>query len=130
MRGFGLGLYGKVRGNAVVGTLLFYLGDDHLSLLLVIWLLCWSDALALYWEVLWIKDAFFSLEMGLKGSQPWISQYETLSPDVGDQEPHLSLFLVSGYTEIDVSGDIPCFVLCVINIEQLLWFVQQGCPQL
>ena len=83
----------------------------------MIWLLCWSEALALYRKVLRIEGAFLSLEAGFEGSQPWISQYEILSSDVRDQEPHLSLFLVSGYTEIDRLGDIPCFVLCVIDIE-------------
>ena len=68
--------------------------------------------------------AFFPLEVRLEGSQPQISQYETLSSDVRDQEPHLPLFLVSDYTEINVSGNTSYFVLRVIDIEQLLWFVQ------
>ena len=129
MRRFGLGLYGEVSGNTSVSALFLYLGNNCLSFLLVIWPLRCSDTLARYREVLWIEGAFFPLEARLEGSRPWISQYETFSPDVRDQEPHLPLFLVSGYTEIDVSGNTYCFVLCVIDIEQLLWFVQQGRSQ-
>ena len=79
--------------------------------------------MAHYGEVLQIEGAFLPLEAGLKGCQPRIPQYETFSSDVRDQEPHLPLFLVSDYTEVDVSGNTSCFVLRVIDIEQLLWFV-------
>ena len=128
-RGLGLGLYGEVSGNASVGALFLQLGDNCSSFLLIFLWLHWPDTLARYGEVLQVKGAFFPLEARFKGSQPRIPQYETFSPDVRDQEPHLLLFLVSGYTEIDVSGNTSCFVLCVIDIEQLPWFVQQGHPQ-
>ena len=52
------------------------------------------------------------------------SQYKAFPPNVGDQELHLPLFLISGYTEIDISGNTSCFVLGIIDIEQLFWFVQ------
>ena len=105
------------------------LGNNCSSFSLILLLLHWLDALTRDGEVLWIEGAFFPLEMGLESCQPQISQFEAFSPDVGDQESHLLLFLVSGYTEINVSGDTPCFVLHIIDVEQPLWFVQQGHPQ-
>ena len=80
--------------------------------------------MARYGEVLWVESAFLPLETRLKGGQPWIAQYQAFSSDVRDQEPHLLLFLVSGYTEIDVSGNTFCFILGVVDVKQLLWFVQ------
>ena len=127
--GFGLGLYSEVSGNALVGTFFLQLGNNCLSFSLIFLLLHRLDTLTRYGEVLWIKGAFFPLEAGLEGCQPWVPQYETFSSDVGDQELHLLLFLVSDYIEIDVLGDTSGFVLHVINIEQPLWFVQQRCPQ-
>ena len=104
-------------------------GNNCLLFSLISLLSHWLDTLTCYGEVLLIEGAFFPLEAGLEGCQPWIPQYETFSPDVGDQESHLPLFLVSDYIEINISGDTSCSVLRVIDIEQLLWFVQQGHPQ-
>ena len=80
--------------------------------------------MARYGEVLWVESAFLPLETRLKGGQPWIAQYQAFSSDVRDQELHLLLFLVSGYTEVDISDNTSCFVLGIVDIEQLLWFVQ------
>ena len=71
-----------------------------------------------------VEDSLLPLETGLEGGQPWIAQYLVFSPDVGDQEPHLPLFLVSGYTEVDVSSNTPCLILGIIDVEQFLGFVQ------
>ena len=71
-----------------------------------------------------VESAFFPLETGFEGGQPWIAQYQAFSSNIGDQEPHLSLLLVSGYTEVDISGDTSCLILGIIDIEQSLWFVQ------
>ena len=105
-------MYGKVSGDTLVGAFFLQLGDNCLSFSLISLSLHWLATLTHYGEVLWIEGAFFPLEVGFEGCQPWIPQYETFSPDVGDQEVHLSLFLVSDYTEIDVWGNTSCFVLC------------------
>ena len=124
MHRFRLGLYGKVSGNTPVSAFFLELGDNHLLPLLVVWLLCWSDALACYGEVAWVKGAFLPFEAGFEGCQPWVSQDETLPPNVRDQELHLPLFLISGYIKVNVSGDTSRFVLCVVNSEQPFRFVQ------
>ena len=71
-----------------------------------------------------VESALLPLETGLEGGQPWIAQYQAFPSDIGDQELHLPLFLVSGYTEVDISSDTSRPILGIIDIEQLLWFVQ------
>ena len=95
-----------------------------MPLLLIFLFLCWSNASAGYGEVMRVESALLSFETRLEGSQPWITQYQAFPSNIGDQEPHLPLFLVSGYAEVDVSSDTSRLILGIINIEQSLWFIQ------
>ena len=73
MHGFGLGLYGKIHGNVSVGAFFLQLGDNCLSLFLVIWLFRRVNALAHDRKVLQVEGAFFLLEAGFEGGQPQVS---------------------------------------------------------